>query len=418
MDVKITPKKLSGKVTAPPSKSAAHRGIICAMLSHGTSTLQNIGTNDDVLATLEAAKALGAQYEIKNNSVAITGFFSDSQEKVFPKTAIIDCKESGSTLRFFVPIVAALGIKTIFLGDGELPNRPMNDLTAIMEEHGASFESNSGNREILTVDGKLTAGNYSIAGNISSQYITGLLFALPLLEKNSQIQLTTPLESSPYVDLTLKIMEQFQVSPTVSQDTYSITPSRYVKQESFTVEGDYSGAAFWFAANALGSSVKISGLQEDSLQGDKAIIKLLDAMTNQPLESNTLQEFSIDAKEIPDLVPILAVVAALTQGTTTIFGAERLRIKESDRLLAISQELTKLGANITEKPDGLVIKGKTLLTGGIVDSFADHRIAMALSIAATVASAPVTVLGAECVSKSYPAFYQDFESLGGVVHVL
>lgn len=419
MDIKITPSPLYGQITAPSSKSSAHRGLICAALAQAESRLENMGYNDDIMVTLDAAQALGAQcVEQSDTHMIIKGIESPSWE------ATINCKESGSSLRFFVPIAAALGVDAHFLGQGKLPNRPMSELMDALKAHGISVNYPKG--EIFSIEGQLQSGGYYLPGNISSQYITGLLFALPLLAGDSEIILTSPLESAGYVAMTIETLQQFGVKIEENSNSFFIKGHQHYRSCHFVAEGDYSGAAFWLAAGAAARSISVSGLRHDSTQADKEILLLLHSFGAEvSLEENatqitaeSLHGITIDAGPIPDLVPILAVLGALAQGKTTIYNAARLRIKESDRLAAMTQGLQRMGVDIVEESDSLIIHGGKPLQGAVVDSFDDHRIAMAMSIAATFAQGEVTIQRAECVNKSYPDFYKDFQTLGGKIDVL
>ncbi len=390
---------LFGTLGAVPSKSAAHRMAICAFLS-GESEVRGLGKSEDIEATLGALEAISAGKDV------------------------INCGESGSTLRFLIPVAAALGKAVTFTGRGRLPERPIGEYLRLLPEHGVKCESKGGLP--LKISGRLTSGRYEIEGNISSQYITGLLLALPLLDGDSEIVLVSPLQSKPYVEMTLGVMRLFGVDAEEGENGYFIKGNQKYNKTSCTVEGDWSQAAFFLAAGALGGNIFIENLDTESYQGDKAIYELLrqfgaDITINGQVLScnhNKLHGIEIDAENIPDLVPILAVVASLAEGTTTITGAARLRIKESDRLHAITEGLNKLGADITELPDGLKINGVKSLHGGAVQGYNDHRIVMALSVAATRATEPVIITDAESINKSYPSFFEDYNNLGGNANVI
>ncbi len=401
--------KLQGNVYAQPSKSAAHRALICAGLSQGTSVIENIEQSKDIEATARCLEAIGVcDVEFFGNTAHVRG---GKPAKEYP---ILDCGESGSTYRFMLPISAALCKHTKFVGAPRLFERPITPLTDELAAHGAIFENNS-------ISGGLIGGEYKVAGNVSSQYITGLLFALPLLGQKSSIKLTTPLESAGYVDMTIDMQKKFGVKNTFSEGVYSIHNAKY-KACDVRVEGDYSHAAFFAVAGAIGEGVAIEGLNGKSLQGDKEILRILDDMGAKiEIRANRVTVFpgnltatDIDAKDIPDLVPVLAVAACAAKGKTTIYNAERLRIKESDRLQTISEGLNQIGADVTVSEDGLVING-TKLTGGHASSAGDHRIAMSLAVASALCKNPVVLEGAEHVSKSAPQFWDEFKSLGGIV---
>ena len=401
--VAIVPKKLSGNLTVPPSKSAAHRLLICASLSAGESRIENVDLSQDISATISAARALGSQITETENS-----FLCKRGEACFEEETLIDCAESGSTLRFFIPIALAFGGRFRFAGRGRLLERPLDSYFDICREKGIHFEKDE--RGILFC-GKLSGGTYRLPGNVSSQYVSGLLFALPLLSEDSKIVITSPLESAGYVDMTLSALSAFGICiENKDYQEFYIRGGQSFRACQMAVEGDYSQAAFYLVANALGSDVRLSGLEENSLQGDKAITEIIKSM-GTPLSART-----IDVSGVPDLVPVLTVLATQAEGETKLVNAARLRIKESDRLATITQELTKMGADIKELPDALIIRGKTNLRGAVCDAHNDHRIAMAIAIAATVAEGEVTISGANCVRKSYGKFWYDYQKLGGIIH--
>ncbi|WRS28472.1 3-phosphoshikimate 1-carboxyvinyltransferase [Oscillospiraceae bacterium MB08-C2-2] len=418
MDISITPSSLSGSVAAQPSKSAAHRAAICAMLAKGDSHIAPITSTRDMLATFNAALALGAKGTLTSSSLTLNGI------KTPPAQAVLDCDESGSTLRFFIPIAAALGVTASFYGRGQLPTRPLEPLVSQLRSHGVTVEKKGD--EILTISGRLTPGRYTIAGNISSQFITGLLFSLPLLAGDSEIILTTPLASKGYVDMTLSMLAQFGVVVETLPTGWRIPGHQTYRPRNSMVEGDFSGAAFWLCAGAIQTPVTVTGLSRDTAQGDRAVLSVLekmgalvqwdgDAVTVSP---GALSGIEIDGEDIPDLVPVLAVVACFAQGVTRFSNVGRLRIKECDRLDAMTQGLTALGTKVEQTEDSLTVTGGVPLGGGSVSSFDDHRIAMALSIAALRCASPVIIRSAQCVDKSYPDFYKDFEKLGGICHVI
>lgn len=406
MNIKINPNKLSGKVTVPPSKSVAHRMIISAALSKGTSIVTNLYPSVDILATIDCMKSLGAKIDFEGDTATVTGITEP------PKKAILDCHESGSTLRFLIPVACALGVECTFLGSAKLPTRPITPYLDQFPKHGIEFDfskANDGEFLPLTVKGKLTAGKFEIDGGISSQFITGLIFALPLLEGDSEIYLTSHLESKPYVDITLGCLKNFYGQVTETEQGYLIKGSQTLKACDVSVEGDYSQAAFYRVANALGSDIEILGLNENSYQGDKAIMEIC-----KNAECNgKIKPFNIDCSDIPDLVPILTVLATFADGKSEITNVARLRIKECDRLEAISTCLNSLGAKVKAFDDRLEIEGVDTLSGSEVYAYNDHRIAMSMAIASTKCIGELTVKGAECVRKSYPNFFEHFEMLGG-----
>jgi len=402
--VKITPKKLNGIVCAPPSKSAAHRAILCAALASGVSTISNLAYSEDISATLMVVENLGAKVSLNGSTATITG--ACKGEKL--NNEILDCNESGSTLRFIIPIALALGGSFSVTGRGRLLERPLDDYYKIFDSFGINYKKED---DKIFFDGKLSGGKYELSGNVSSQYITGLLLSLPLLYSDSEIVITTPLESTGYIKMTLEMLKKFGISIKTSDDyrKYSICGNQKYKACDYNVEGDYSQAAFFYVANELGNDICVSGLLEESTQGDKAIIDVIRYM------KETENERTIDVSQIPDLVPILSVLATQTEGITHIVGAGRLRIKESDRLAAVTEELTKIGAKIDEHEDSLTIYGKTALSGGVVDAHNDHRIAMSLAIASTVATGEIKISGSDSVKKSYKDFWDVFLNLGGSI---
>lgn len=405
MNVIITPGKLRGSITPPPSKSQAHRVIIAAALSDGVCHLSNVALSEDIQATLRCMRTLDA--DASADGTVIRGAdLVDGHEEPAPET--MDCGESGSTLRFLIPVALALKGKGRFTGHGRLMERPQEPYFELFRQKGISYTLENG---ILNVEGRLTPGVYSIRGDISSQFITGLLYALPLLDEDSEIRLTTELESQGYVDMTLNALEQFGVQ--VAFDgarTFRIPGGQVYRARATTIESDYSQAAFYYAANGIGNQVQLCGLCPDSVQGDMRIVPY----SRKLMVEN---EVELDVSQCPDLVPPLAAHAALRAGKVTrIVNAGRLRIKESDRLSAVREVLASMGAQVEEGEDFLTIRGVEKLAGDVtVSSHNDHRIAMMAAIAATSCSAPITVTGAECVKKSYPNFWEDYQSLGGQV---
>lgn len=411
MDIKITPSLLSGSVQIPPSKSVAHRLIISAALAKGTSKISNIYLSKDINATIEAMKALGADIEVEGDVATVRGIEAP------PEKAVIDCCESGSTLRFLIPVACALGVQCTFIGKGKLPQRPITPYIDQFPAHGIEFDfSKAKEGEFLpcTVKGKLASGRFEIDGGISSQFITGLLLALPLVDGDSEIALTSHLESRPYVDITIGCIRNFGGDVGETEMSYTVKGGQQLEACDGMVEGDYSQAAFFKVANALGSNIEIKGLSEQSYQGDKAIMDICDKVST----ANGLEAFSLDCSDIPDLVPILTVLACFCKGKSEITNVARLRIKESDRLEAISTCLNRLGGKVTAFADRLEIHGVESLSGGEVDTYNDHRIAMAMAVASTKCTAPLIIKGAECVSKSYPNFFDDFSDLQGKVEII
>lgn len=403
MDIKIIPNILSGKVSVPPSKSVAHRMIIAAALTDGTSTISNIFPSVDITATMDCMKALGAKISFSGDTAVVEGIRS------VPDKAVLNCHESGSTLRFLIPVGCALGVNAKFIGSGKLPQRPLTTLLNELPKHGASFVlPNNGENLPLIVNGKLTGGRFYVDGNVSSQFITGLLFALPLLDGDSEIVLTSPLQSKPYVDITIGVLRDFDCEINETESGYFVKGNQRFKPFSGAVEGDFSQAAFFYTANTLGSSIEICGLNENSLQGDKRIAEICKCVAVNG------SAFELDCSDIPDLVPILSVLGCFCKGKSRITNAARLRIKECDRLAAMEDCLNKIGGKVKSLPDGLEIDGVGSLKGGEVECFNDHRIAMSMAIAATRCENPLILRGAECVSKSFPNFFEVYKSLGGI----
>lgn len=382
MDITIQPRKLSGTVTPIPSKSQAHRYLICAAFASTPTTLICPETSRDIEATADCLNALGASIVRTESGYHITPI------RTVPKCAVLHCCESGSTLRFLLPIVGALGVDTVFQMEGRLPQRPLSPLWEEMERKGCTLTRPTPNT--IRCQGKLTGGDYYIDGGVSSQFITGLYFALPLLNEENSLFIIGKLESKPYITMTVRAFGVFGYPGNDSPGTV-------------TVEGDWSNGAFWVAAQILGSSLSVQGLQEGSAQGDRAVVDI----TRQLLDGCS----TVSAADIPDLVPILAVVAAAKHGAV-FTDIQRLRIKESDRVATVIEMIQNLGGK-AEATESTLTVHSTGLRGGTVDSHNDHRIAMAAAIAATVCTEPVTILGAEAVQKSYPSFWEEYHRLGG-----
>jgi 3-phosphoshikimate 1-carboxyvinyltransferase len=391
MDITIQPGKLQGTVAAIPSKSQAHRWLICAAFADRPTELICPDTNRDIEATADCLRALGAQIQRTTTGYTITPCAA------VPDTAVLDCCESGSTLRFVLPIAGALGVDAAFVLAGRLPERPLSPLWKEMERMGCVLTRPTANT--IRCQGKLQAGEYRIDGSVSSQFISGLLLALSLLDNESKLEITGRIESRPYIEMTVKAMELFGVNPA------RLGGQTFRSPGLLTVEGDWSNAAFFLSAQQLGSQLHITGLEPDSPQGDRAVVHLL------PQLSETAPV--IDASDIPDLVPILAVVAAAKNGAT-FTNIQRLRLKESDRVASVLEMLRNLGGKAESTQNCLTVYG-TSLQGGTVNACGDHRIAMSAAIAATVCTESVTVLGAESVQKSYPQFWAEYRRLGGKI---
>ena len=389
MDITIFPHALSGTVPAIPSKSHAHRLMICAAFADKPTTLLCRDTNQDIEATAQCLRALGAEITRTDEGYRILPIQQP------PRTATLPCAESGSTLRFLLPVAGALGVDAAFRMEGRLSQRPLSPLWEEMERMGCRLSHPEKNT--IRCEGKLRAGEYTIDGGVSSQYITGLMLGLSLLEDKSQLHITGKLESAPYVCMTQKALAQFSV------DWNSLGGQCFHSPGTLQVEGDWSNAAFFLAAKHLGQAVEVSGLSSDSPQGDKAVCKLLSLLS--------VKQVSISAADIPDLVPILAVFATANHGAVfTDIG--RLRLKESDRVASVVSMLQDLGGRAEATDNTLTIYPQPL-AGGTVDSCNDHRIAMAAAIASTVCKNPVTILDANSVNKSYPGFWAEYRRLGG-----
>ena len=393
MNVVITPKKLTGEIDAISSKSVAHRMLICAALAEGVSCLQIDTTSLDIEATVSALRSLGAEITIDGNTYTVTPV-KDKND------AFVDCNESGSTLRFLVPVGAALGKKCTFTGHGRLPERPMKTLTDELKNHGIRVNDSFP----IEIEGELKSGRFAVDGSVSSQFITGLLLALPQAG-GGEIEVTGTLQSRSYIDITISVMKNFGVEVTENGNVF-IVPDKRFRASDLRAEGDWSNGAFFLA-----SEVKVNNLDENSKQGDKKITDVLSQL-------NQSGEIFIDVSDIPDLVPVIAVKASVRNGITNIINAERLKLKESDRILSVVTMINNLGGQAEGTENSIVIFGKEKLKGGQIDSFNDHRIVMASAVAAQYCEEDVTITGAEAVNKSYPHFFEDYKKLGGIVNVL
>ena len=418
MNVIIHPKKLKGNVLIPPSKSLSHRAIIAACLAEGESIISNISFSKDINATISAMEALGAKVVKDGSTLYITG------SKIKRVKDLIDANESGSTIRFMIPIALVSNEPITFTGKNNLVNRPLDSYYEIFDNLGIEYTHPENAYLPLCVNGGLKSGVYKMRGDISSQFITGLLYALPLLDGDSKIIITTNMESIGYIDLTLDVLKDFGIEiDNINYKEFIIKGNQKYKPSNYIVEGDYSQTAFYLVGGALGNDINILGMKEKSLQGDKKVIEDIKAMNGDVtfidgiLKCNKSDTKSavIDFSQSPDLGPALSVLASLSQGTSHFINASRLRIKECDRITCVLEELNKMGANITETPDSMIINGVTKLHGTVVDSHNDHRLAMAFAMAATVCDGDVKILNAECVSKSYPHFWEDYIKLGGDV---
>ncbi len=415
MDIRIEPAPLFGRVRVPSSKSVTHRELIASALAEGETILEGVTVSEDIEATIRILGQLGAVIgPAGNGRLSIRGGLKQS---VVPLSC--DAGESGSTLRFLIPLGLLSGNAVTWTGRGRLSQRPLTPYYGLFREKNISFATSGGLP--LMVEGKLESGAYGLPGDVSSQFFTGLLFALPLLDGDSLLKSTTPLESKSYVDLTVDALRRHGITVFEKEDAYEVPGGQSYRAGHFSVEGDASQAAFWLAAGICGGSVTCEGLSSDSRQGDRVIISLLQKMgasvtaekEGVTASKSETKGIVIDAADCPDLVPVLAVLAAVSEGRTEIIRAGRVRLKECDRLHAMKEELTRLGAEVKEKPDGLVIDGKKELRGGTVSSWNDHRIAMALASVSSKCTGPLIIQGAEAVRKSYPSFWEEFRRLGG-----
>ena len=395
---KIQSSYLNGEVIIPPSKSVAHRAMICSYLAGGGNVFP-IADSNDMKAMNQVIRALNNNEEI------------------------IDCIESGNTLRFMIPVIAALGRKVTFVGSGRLPYRPIDEYLKLLPKHGIKYTYNE--KLPLSIEGKLTSGIFEIAGDISSQYITGLLLALPLLDGDSRIVLTTKLQSKSYVDITIKVLKDYGIEIEETEEGYFVKGNQKFRKIDYCVESDWSQATFFLAAGALNGNITLKGLDLESKQGDKEVINILkrfgakiDILQDKiNVKKSHLKGIIIDAEDIPDAVPTLAVVAAVSEGTTIIEGIERLRYKESDRIESTVSNLKNMGVNIKADDNKMIIEGGKL-HGSEINGFNDHRIVMAFSIAALVSNGETTISDAHAINKTYPNFFEDYNRIGGKAIVI
>ncbi len=399
MTVIITPAKLRGSVRAVASKSHAHRLLICAALSDRQTVIRCADTSEDISATVRCLNALGGKIVFSGGTFTVTPI------KDVPENAVLDCGESGSTLRFMLPVACALGKPCTFIISGRLPERPLSPLWEALVSHGARLSDPS--PDTIVCGGMLRGGAFTVDGGVSSQFISGLLLAAPLLGGETVINVSGNIESEDYIAITRAVQADFKVKSTFRDGVFSVTDAqKYISPGVCEAEGDWSNGAFWLCAGALsGGTVECTGLRGDSVQGDKRITGIIEDI----LKGNA----EIDAKNIPDLVPVISVLASVAPGRTVIKNAARLRFKESDRLRTTADMINALGGVASETDDGLVITGRKQLRGGAVNSAGDHRTAMSAAVASIVCEGEVAVHGAEAVRKSYPAFWSDFNRLGG-----
>lgn len=417
MDVLITPSPLKGTIKVPASKSILHRAIIAASISNGTSIIRNINYSDDILRTIEAMKSLGVTFISENDTLTIVG--NDAFEL---SNNLIDCHESGSTLRFLIPLLSLANEAVTFTGRESLMKRPLALYKSIFTKHKSTFKHNKNN---VFIEGALRPGKYVVPGNISSQFITGLMLTLPLLSRSSTIIVTEKFESKPYVDLTIDVLSKFGITiEEGDNNTYYIKGRQSYVATDVTIEGDYSQAAFFMAMGLFNEEINVLNLDHNSKQGDKEIVTIIkdfggnitDIEGGYQVTRSELTATIVDIEQCPDLGPISTAIACLADGTTDVKNAGRLRIKESDRLEAIQTAMNELGGFVLSDADTLTIGGKPKLDGdGDVDSFKDHRIVMSVVSISTMCKKPFIIRDADSINKSYPSFFDDFISLGGNV---
>lgn len=418
MKLRLTPSKLSGTVPAPPSKSCMHRALICAAAADKPTKIICNSFSKDTEATMACLSALGARFERMDDAVTV---YPIDRNENSAEPCILDCNESGSTLRFMLPFAAALGKKCTLIGAERLGQRPLLPLCDALGNHGVTPQYGDSFLP-CNIEGTLSGGVYEIPGDISSQFITGLLFALGVIG-GGEIRTTTPLKSGPYIDITTDIQKKFGINIEKTENGYIVPPGqKYTSPGEIEIEGDYSNGAFWLVAGAVGgeAAVTCTSLREDTLQGDSKIVEVLQLMgaditrrgSSVTVRKSSLKAVEIDCSDIPDIVPVLCVAASAAEGTTVFKNIERLRAKESDRVETTAAMLRALGGKITFDETTISVTG-SVLTGGMVTSANDHRIAMSAAVASLRCSGSVTIDTAEAVSKSYPDFYEKFIMLGG-----
>lgn len=415
--VTLFPCSLDGKVKVPPSKSLSHRALICAALSNGESRITNFVYSEDTLATIGALESLGVKFDKLKNEVIVTGI-----KKLKLKSKEVYCNESGSTIRFLIPLFSLTNKEVHFTGEPGLMKRPQAIYEKIFSEDQNTFTQQD---NAIVVKGSIKARNYIIKGDVSSQFFSGLMFALPLLEEDSEIIIDGVLESKSYVDLTIDTLSCFGIIIKETETGYFIEGNQKYKEVDYHVEGDYSQAAFYLVGGIIGGHIQVKDIPHTSSQGDMAVVDIIQSMKGKiiftengytAVKSNTVGRV-IDVQDCPDLGPIISLLAALSKGTTKIVNAHRLRLKESDRIESTVTTLKQLGANIRTDGDDIIVVGKKSLDGpgGTFNSFNDHRIAMMLGIASSRCETPITITQADCVNKSYPHFFDDLKSIGGRV---
>lgn len=407
MKAVITPSPLIGNIDAPASKSVAHRALICAAFADKPTKVKCSTTSVDIEATAQCLRELGAKI-----SKTEYGFLVEPITRT-AESVTLNCHESGSTLRFMLPVAATSGKVISLYGEGKLPQRPITQLCSALTEHGVSLSADS---LPLTLEGKLTAGTYEISGEVSSQFISGLLLALPVTHAESTVIITGHIQSKPYIDMTLDVLKSFGIKTDFTGSTIKIYASDgYISPENYSVEGDWSNGAFFICANVIsGNNVKCSNLTRSSVQGDKAVAEIAKMLT----DADENEHIRIDVGDIPDLVPVLAVTSCFRKGTTQFYNAARLKIKESDRLLSTSEMIKNLGGKAETTDNSLTVYGSGTLRGGTVDSFNDHRIVMSTAVAASGCKNEVTITNAQAVNKSFPTFFEEISKLGANIQTL
>jgi 3-phosphoshikimate 1-carboxyvinyltransferase len=417
--IKLFPASIKGDIKVPASKSMAHRALISASLAKGTSIISNVIMSEDIMTTINALKHIGAKFEIKDTTITVTGVkrLKYDNDPVF-------CNESGSTIRFLIPIFSLTNKEVTFTGKESLLKRPQTIYEKIFSHDQNYFKKH---KDRIVVKGSIKAREYTIDGSISSQFFSGLMFSLPLLKEDSTIYIDGELESKSYIDLTIEVLQHFGIEIQQIKNGYFIEGNQSYQATNYRIEGDYSQAAFFLVGGILNGNIKLLDLDHESNQGDSIIVSIIKRMKGRIIytengfvtESSQTYGTTIDVSDCPDLGPILALLGCLSKGTTTLINTQRLRFKESDRVDSTVKTLTALGANIQEKDDTIIIYGKQSLVGGVeVDSFNDHRIAMMVSIAALICDKPVILSNPQAVKKSYPHFFEDYKKVGGIVEGL
>ncbi len=416
MNISVNAKQVSGKVKVISSKSELHRLLILSAFAKEKSKIEFYGVISlDVEATLDCLRAVGAKIKVEENVFIVEPI------KELPKGRVkLFCRESGSTLRFILPIFCMLGIEQEITVSGRLKDRPLSPIYEILKENGVNL-SNKGEYPLYT-KGKFSLDKVEIDGGISSQFISGLLMAFAIANENGKVTVKGDFQSKSYVDITVNAIKSFGVNVSVKDSEYTVYGNEY-NGKNLTAYGDWSNGAFFLALGALSGNISVLGLNENSFQGDKKIVNLIKEFGGNiisgngeiTVENSQTKGIEIDVNDIPDLAPVLAVISGVSNGKTTIYNGKRLRLKESDRIKSVVQMINAIGGIATEKEDGMEIIGVKEYTGGVVDSFNDHRIVMASAIASAKCKNSVTIINAEAVNKSYPSFFEELKRLGASV---